>query len=331
MWALGDRLTFTRPAAPSTTVVDGGYLLPGLVDAHAHAGHDPSTMAFSADAFSSAARRYALAGTSLLRLPGHRAPIPSSLRDDPGVPRLVTAGAWLAWPGLADLADLHTTADDLPAAAVAQCLANDGWAKTYGDWEPSASPTPEPVLRAVCDAVHAAGGRVAVHCQTAEGIRNAVLAGADSIEHAWYLTDDLIAVLAARGGAITPTWTGFAPHVDVVRTKPEGPRKDWFLGGIAGMAPTALSAFEAGVRILAGTDSLDFGDVVTEVEWLIAAHLPPTAAIGAASWDARTYLGLSALAEGAPADVVAYSTDPRTDPAVLRHPSRVLLRGAVLV
>jgi imidazolonepropionase-like amidohydrolase len=287
-------------------------------------------MVFSPDALAAAGHAYAAAGTTLLRMPGHRGPVPPSVRADPALPRLVTAGAWLGWHGLADLRDLHTRVDDLAAAAVAEALANDGWAKTYGDWEPFESPTPVEVLRAAVDAVHAVGGRVAAHCQTAVGVHNAVVAGVDSIEHAWYLTADLVDLLAARGGAITPTWTGFAPHIDAVHTKPEGPRKDWFLGGTASLAPGVRMAHEAGVRVLAGTDSLSFGDVVTEVEWLMEIGLPPVAAIGAASWDARSYLGFPGLVEGAPADVVAYPEDPRTTPGVLRHPSRVILRGAVI-
>jgi len=332
VWVLGDRLTFERPSTGADTVHEGGFLLPGLVDAHAHAGHDEATMVLDPGALEAACRRYTKNGTTLLRMPGHRAPIPDELRADPGLPRLITAGSWLAWSELEDLGDLHTPVDgaDLPAAAVEQARRNDGWAKTYADWQPLRPVVPREVLAAVCDAVHAAGGRVAVHGQSEEGIRNAILAGADSIEHAWWLTPELVGVLGARGGAITPTWTGFAPYVDVVRTKPEGPRKDWFMGGIASMAPGVLAAHEAGVRVLAGSDSLEFGDVVTEVEWLIGIGLSPTVAVGAASWDARSYLGLPGLEEGAPADVVAYDEDPRVNPDVLRHPARVVLRGSQL-
>ncbi|GAB3857212.1 amidohydrolase family protein [Dactylosporangium cerinum] len=327
IWVLGDRLTFTRPSQFSTTVHDGGFILPGLVDAHAHLGHDPATMTFDPALFTAAGLGYAGDGTTLLRVPGHRVPIPPDLRDRPDLPRLVTAGPWLAWDGLQELDDLQTVPADLPAAGVAEALANDGWCKTYGDWEFDRPKTPEPVLRALCDAVHAVGGRVAAHCQTAEGTRNAVLAGVDSIEHAWFLTPDLLTVLAARGGAVTPTWTGFVPHVDVVRTKPEGPRKDWFLDGVASLRAATVDAWEAGVTVLAGTDSLGHGDVAGEVGHLVAAGLPPAAAVGAACWDARRYLGFAGIEEGAPADLVAVAADPRVTPEVLRHPSLILLRG----
>lgn len=327
IWVVGDRLTTTRPAGEVTTVHEGGFILPGLVDAHAHLGHDAETMRFDPAAFEAAGLAYTRGGTLLLRVPGHREPIPAALRTRADLPRLVTAGPWLAWRGLEELDELQTVPDDLTAAGVAEAVANDGWCKTYGDWEFGRSATPAGVLRELCDAVHATGGRVAAHCQTADGTRNAVLAGVDSIEHAWFLTPDLLDVLAARGGAVTPTWTGFLPHVDTVRTKPEGPRKDWFLGGVASLRTATVDAWEAGVTVLAGTDSLGHGDVVGEIEHLVAAGLPAAAAVGAGCWDARRYLGFAGLEEGAPADLVAVAADPRVTPAVLRHPSLVLLRG----
>jgi imidazolonepropionase-like amidohydrolase len=58
-----------------------------------------------------------------------------------------------------------------------------------------------------------------------------------------------------------------------------------------------------------------------------AAGMPPHQAIGAASWDARAYLGLGGLAEGAPADAVIYDADPRQDLSQLAAPRAVILRG----
>ena len=55
----------------------------------------------------------------------------------------------------------------------------------------------------------------------------------------------------------------------------------------------------------------------------------PHEAIGAASWAARSYLGLGGLAEGAPADAVIYDADPRRDLSQLAAPRAVILRGQV--
>ncbi|MET7986252.1 hypothetical protein [Streptomyces sp. NPDC005281] len=60
------------------------------------------------------------------------------------------------------------------------------------------------------------------------------------------------------------------------------------------------------------------------------AGLPPAAAVGAAGWTARAFLGLPLLTEGALADITVYDTDPREEPAVLRHPRRVMLRGRII-
>ncbi|WP_406374366.1 hypothetical protein OG788_29085 [Streptomyces sp. NBC_00647] len=53
-------------------------------------------------------------------------------------------------------------------------------------------------------------------------------------------------------------------------------------------------------------------------------------AVGAASRTARAFLGLPAVAEGAPADITVYDADPREEPAVLRHPRRIMLRGRII-
>jgi imidazolonepropionase-like amidohydrolase len=57
--------------------------------------------------------------------------------------------------------------------------------------------------------------------------------------------------------------------------------------------------------------------------------MDPTAALGAACWDARRWLGRPGLEHGAPADVLCYAQDPRSGSAVLTRPDLVILRGAV--
>ena len=54
-------------------------------------------------------------------------------------------------------------------------------------------------------------------------------------------------------------------------------------------------------------------------------------ALGAASWHARDWLGRPCLAEGELADLVAYTSDPREDLRVVRHPRYVVLRGRIVV
>jgi imidazolonepropionase-like amidohydrolase len=66
------------------------------------------------------------------------------------------------------------------------------------------------------------------------------------------------------------------------------------------------------------------------VDWLLRAGLQAEAALAAASWTARAWLGLPGLTDGAPADLVAYDDDPTRSPQVLRRPSRIVLRGRVI-
>ncbi len=73
------------------------------------------------------------------------------------------------------------------------------------------------------------------------------------------------------------------------------------------------------------------GSSPTEVAELVAAGLPAAAAVGAASWDARRWLGRDGLVEGARADLVVLDEDPLLDPATLRRPRAVVLGGHAVV
>ena len=86
--------------------------------------------------------------------------------------------------------------------------------------------------------------------------------------------------------------------------------------------------------VFAGTDAggaVAHGRVAEEVAALHAAGLPAEVALGAASWAARRWLGRPELAEGDPADLVVYPTDPRKDLRVLAAPARVILRGRIVL
>ena len=175
-----------------------------------------------------------------------------------------------------------------------------GWCKIIGDWAQDEPPVPLDVLRAAVRAVHGAGGKVAVHCQTAMGCANAVAAGADSLEHGMHLDPALLDQMAAQGTALVPTLNAFAAGAFRVRAQAPSPRRDAFLRGWAALPGIARAAHEAGVTVLAGTDTHPCGTVAQEVERLISAGLPRAAALGAACWTARSWLGLPGLADGAP-------------------------------
>ena len=76
-----------------------------------------------------------------------------------------------------------------------------GWCKIIGDWAWDEPPVPLAVLRDVTSAVHAIGGKVSVHAQTAAGCAHAVAAGVDSLEHGMHLDPGLLDQMAAQGTA----------------------------------------------------------------------------------------------------------------------------------
>ncbi|MGW4213434.1 amidohydrolase family protein [Lentzea sp. NPDC004789] len=327
----GDQLR-TAPADGGEFVIDGGWLLPGLVDVHSHPGTDKPGDEFDLALFREHMIQHRNAGVLAVRSPGSADPLSHRTHDDVDLPRLRTGGRWLATPGrFFEGFGRDVSEDDLAAAAVEEARASSGWCKIIGDWSPGAPPVPLDALTAAVEAVHAIGGRVAVHCQTAEGCAHAVLAGADSLEHGMHLDHSLLPRMAEQGTALVPTFTTFAKTAEQLGRGEPAHIRDWLQSGWDGLAPMTLAAHEAGVTVLAGTDSKPCGEIVGEIEWLIRAGLPPAVAVGAASWTARSWLGLPGLTDGGWADVVAYDKDPTEHPGVLSSPSRIILRGRVIL
>lgn len=129
---------------------------------------------------------------------------------------------------------------------------------------------------------------------------------------------------------MTPTLVVITAGLRRARKWSAGPRKDWYLSGAGAHADLVAAAGEAGLTVLAGTDSRPHGRISEEVRALAAAGLRPHDALAAASWAARSYLGLGGLAPGSPADAVIYDADPRTNLAMLDDPQAVVLRGRLV-
>src|ERR1044072_5653110 len=134
LWLGGDRVT-CEPAAGAETISDGGFVVPGLVDAHCHLG-----IAYGAKPIESVdqARELAVvdrdAGVLALRDAGSPYPYPE-LDDEPGSPRLARAGRHVAPPKryLRDIG-VEVAAEDVTATVTAQAKAGTGWVKIVGDW-----------------------------------------------------------------------------------------------------------------------------------------------------------------------------------------------------
>jgi len=325
LYADGDR--WTTDPVPGAELVAEGWLLPGLVDAHTHPGFEERGAPLDEKILRDQLRQHVDNGVTLIRAPGLAGEPPPWFGTDPDVPRAVHAGPWLAQPGqFFDGWGRRATHAELPALAAAQA-AKTGWAKLIADWRTEEEFIPAAVLREIVVQVHAVGGRVAVHAQHRSGGTAAVEAGVDSLEHGTWLDPELLTRMAAQGTALTPTLSVLQAGIAAMAARPAGEFRSWWLTGVDAHPALIAAAAEAGVTLLAGTDSLPHGRIADEVRALAGAGVPRHQALGAASWEARAYLGLPGLEPQAPADAVVYEADPRQDLRQLDHPRAVILRG----
>jgi imidazolonepropionase-like amidohydrolase len=335
LWIVDGRIS-TEPVANADTVFDGGWILPGLVDAHCHVGlgkHDGAEL----DEAITQAETERDVGALLLRDCG----VPTdtrSLDDHQDLPRIIRAGKHLARPKryIAGYAVELEDETHLPAAVATEARRGDGWVKLVGDWIDRqvgdlAPLWSDDVLKAAIDAAHAHGARVTAHVFSEDALPGLIRAGIDCIEHGTGLTDDTIALMLEYGTALVPTLINIENFPGIADAAARYPTyaahmRDLYARGYGRIA----AAWDAGVPIYAGTDAgsmVQHGRIADEIEALTRIGMSPTEALGAACWDARRWLGRPGLDHGASADLVCYSADPRGGPKVLNHPDAVILRG----
>lgn len=317
---------------------DGGWILPGLVDAHCHVGLGPHG-AVDLDEAVLQARSDRDAGALLLRDCG--SPIDTrSLDGHHDLPQIIRAGRHLARPrryiqGYALELDDES---QLPRAVAEQARRGDGWVKLVGDWIDRSVGDLAPlwsdeVLTAAVAAAHAEGARVTAHVFGEDALPGLIGSGIDCIEHGTGLTEDAVAMMAQRGTALVPTLINIENFPLFADAATRFPRYAAHMRDLHAKAGQRIAAArEAGVPIFAGSDAggnLPHGLIAREVEALKGIGMTPTEAVGAACWDARDWLGRPALADGAPADLVCFAEDPRSGPQVLARPDRIILRGVV--
>lgn len=324
------------PFAGAETLVDGGWIVPGLVDAHCHVGLG-SFGPVDLDEAAAQARANRDAGTLLIRDCG--SPVdttPLQARDD--LPEIIRAGRHVGRPKRY-LPGLAVELDDpalLPDVVAEQAAVGDGWVKLVGDWIDRsvgdlAPLWPDDVLVAAIAAAHAAGVRVTAHVFGTDALPGLIRAGVDCVEHGTGLTDDLVAEMARRGTALVPTLINVDTFPGIADRASKYPTYAAHLRRLhAGARDVVRRAVEAGVAVYAGTDAgggIAHGRIADEVVALgEAGH---SDALGAASWAAREWLGRTGLQPGARADLVVYRCDPRADLTALRDPELVMLRGRV--
>ncbi len=194
-------------------------------------------------------------------------------------------------------------------------------------------------MKAAADVAHQAGKRIAIHSYGPDGARDAVRAGAESVEHATDMDAATIAEMARKGTVYVPTVDHNRYYID---------HKDEFgydqavvdrlTDYIRRNTETLKKAMRAGVKIAMGSDAVftGFGENARELEVFVAAGMTPLDALATATTTGAALLGqehsLGAIAPGYFADIVAVEGDPTRDiGAVVRRVKWVMKGGAVVV
>jgi imidazolonepropionase-like amidohydrolase len=310
----------------------GAFVAPGLVDAHVHLTFEARDRLGlergSPELIDAHLALHRRAGVLAVRDAGSLPGVALDGESDGGV-RVVGCGPFLAPPGLF-LAHLYEPTPPEEAVAAARGRVRDGWpwVKIIAD-HPGADGNPLAprlgypfdLMAEIADAVHAEGGRLAVHVM-GDIVREVVEAGVDSVEHGNWADAHVVREMAARGTAWCPTLTTVLHHIEPVAEHVPPAR-----ALLDRQRETLPLAAELGVTLLAGTDEEPHGSVAVEVAALVRYGVPAPTALEAATTGARRYLGLPGLEPGAPADLVTFERDPRDDPGVLSAPVAILAAG----
>jgi imidazolonepropionase-like amidohydrolase len=193
-------------------------------------------------------------------------------------------------------------------------------------------------IKAAADAAHGFGRKLAVHSYGPDGARDAVRAGADSIEHATDMDNETIAEMVRRG-------TFYVPTIDHNRYYVENRRRFGYSEEVADRLnayiernlEAARRAHKAGVRFAMGSDAVFtmFGQNTRELEWFVKAGMTPEQALATATTNAAALLGmetnLGAIAPGYFADIVAVEGDPLRDIEVVVRNVRWVTKGGKVV
>jgi imidazolonepropionase-like amidohydrolase len=336
----------------ASTQLPGATLLPGLIESHAHLSYDGQAgtkkRSFSRSdpalvaVMLSSARELLSVGVTTVRDLGARDNLSVEARDiiAQGIargPRMIVAGAQITttgghtWQnhGTADSPDelrklvrsQHKVGVDLIKVNATGGFMTTGSAPWFAQFS-----TDE--FAVIVDEAHRLNKKVAAHAHGVEGIRRALEAGVDSIEHCTFVAGegliepdlDLIDALAAAGTYVCATATFSLP--EMMRANPNF------------VPPVALMR-ERGVKLIAGNDAgvdgVPHSAYVGGLETLLLFGFKPEEILVAATSRASEALGVSGiagrLAVGMSADLIAVTGDPLVSIGVIRDLELVVARG----
>jgi imidazolonepropionase-like amidohydrolase len=187
-------------------------------------------------------------------------------------------------------------------------------------------------LRAGVEEAHRAGRKAAAHAQGSEGIRNAVLAGIDSVEHGFFLTTEVIGMMVERGVYLVPTLTAARAIVEHGKKSGIPPSAvDKAMAAWQEHEKSFAKAVEAGVKVAMGTDAgtpfNEHGRNAQELVLLVEHGMSEAEAILSATSRAAELLGIAdsvgSISVGKVADLLVVKGDPLEDIAVLTDPESI--------
>ena len=345
-------------------------VLPGLIDCHTHLTMSPWTlgparlrMSVPREALLGArnARVTLEAGFTTVRNLGASGYSDIALRDainagDVPGPRILASGPPLSITGghadenflapqfnatsdgVADGEDavIHRVRENIKFGADVIKFMATGGVLSEGDNPALEQYSPEE-MRAIIETAHGLGRKVAAHAHGALGIKNAVLAGVDSIEHGSYINDEDIQLMKQHGTYLVPTLY----------------LMDWFMEnykalglseGVVAKAKAVMPAarenvgraFKEGVKVAFGTDAAVYPHGLNAHEFpvMVSLGLTNLQAIQAATVNAADLLGwpdrVGTLEPGKYGDLIAVKGDPMADTSVLEHVTFVMKGGEIV-
>jgi imidazolonepropionase-like amidohydrolase len=315
----------------------GDTALPGLIDLHTHVTYywdrrpgtrplgqrrRPAVTVFLAQ---DNARRTLETGVTTIRDLGAASDNDYAMRDLVAMGAMKGPRMFVAGQGLSAGRGWTPNPPALASMAEDRIKAGSDWVKVYAsrgsfDSVDTTQTLTFDELKAIVDAAHALDRKVAIHSYGGSGVRDAVRAGADSVEHGIEIDDETFAEMARRGTVWVPTIDHNRYYVDARDDYGFRPEAIPALQGyIEKNLEAARRAVKAGVKLGMGSDAVFsmFGQNTRELEWFVKAGMTPAQALATATTTAAELLGkantLGRLAPGYTADIVAVSGRPLDD------------------